>query len=96
MISRFLIINESPRNMQIKSKIRNLRAKINHKCQPNIYVTLVKRFCSAGHCITKMGLSNICTHDQDGTEYPDPIFPYKITFEPTGSVNFPEEKPASR
>ena len=43
-----------------------------------------------------MGLSNICTHDQDGTEYPDPIFPYKITFEPTGNVNFPEEKPASR
>ena len=37
---------------------------------------LAQRFCSTGHCITKVGLSNICTHDQGGTEYLDPIFPF--------------------
>ena len=56
----------------------------------------IPRFCSAGHCITKMGLSNLCTHDQDGTEFDDPIFPFKITFEPTGEINFPEAKPETR
>jgi len=57
---------------------------------------LAARFCSAGHCITKVGLSNLCTHDQDGTEFDDPIFPFKITFEPTGEINFPEAKPETR
>ena len=56
---------------------------------------LANRFCSTGHCITKVGLSNVCTHDQDGTEYPDPIFPFKVIFEPTGEINFQEEKPSS-
>jgi hypothetical protein len=41
-------------------------------------------------------LSNLCTHDQDGTEFDDPIFPFKITFEPTGEINFPEAKPETR
>jgi hypothetical protein len=29
-----------------------------------------------------VGLSNICTHDQEGIEYQEPIFPFKVTFEP--------------
>ena len=56
---------------------------------------LANRFCSTGHCITKVGLSNVCTHDQDGTEYLDPIFPFKVIFEPTGDVNFPNAPPDS-
>ena len=47
-------------------------------------VALAVRFCSTGHCVTKVGLSNVCTHDQDGNEYPDPIFPFQVAFEPTG------------
>ena len=62
----------------------------------NINKIFTSRFCSAGHCITKVGLSNLCTHDQDGTEFDDPIFPFKITFEPTGEINFPEAKPETR
>ena len=43
---------------------------------------------STGHCINKVGLSNVCTHDQEGIEYPNPIFPFKLTFEPTVEVNY--------
>ena len=48
-----------------------------------------------GHCVTKVGLSHISTHDQDGMEYPDPVFPFKVTFIPTGEVNFQKRKPSS-
>merc|ERR1711935_629038 len=58
-------------------------------------LALALRFCSTGHCITKVGLSNVCTHDQDGTEYPDPTFPFQVAFEPTGDVNFPDAAPDS-
>ena len=40
-------------------------------------------------------MSHISTHDQDGMEYPDPVFPFKITFIPTGEVNFQTQKPLS-
>ena len=55
-------------------------------------VTIVasQKFCQTGHCITKVGLSHFCTHDQDGIEYPEPIFPFKFTFGLTGEVNFNE------
>ena len=45
-----------------------------------------QRFCTTGHCINKVGLSNICTHDQDGIEYEDPVFPFKVTLEPTVEI----------
>ena len=53
------------------------------------------RFCTTGHCITKVGLSNVCTHNQEGTEYQDPIFPFKISFEPNPEVSFPDAAPGS-
>lgn len=43
---------------------------------------LAQKFCQTGHCITKVGLSNVCTHDQDGNEAEQVEFPYKLIFEP--------------
>ena len=54
-----------------------------------------KKFCTTGHCVTKVGLSHIGTHDQDGNEYQENIFPFKITFVPTGDIQFMEERPGS-
>ena len=54
----------------------------NHIPAENSTTTQSQRFCSTGHCINKVGLSNICTHDQEGIEYQEPIFPFKVTFEP--------------
>ena len=53
------------------------------------------RFCTTGHCILKVGLSNVCTHDQDGTEYPDPIFPFKDNFETNPEISLPDTPPGS-
>ena len=53
-----------------------------------------KKACSTGHCITKVGLSNFATYDQEGTNYPDPVFPFKIGFEPA-DVHFQVEQPES-
>ena len=55
---------------------------------------LAQRFCQTGHCITKVGLSNVCTYDQEGTEYPEPIFPFKITLIPEDQ-GFSKDAPAS-
>merc|ERR1712088_941375 len=63
---------------------------------PDIPTTvLAQKFCTTGHCITKVGLSNVCTHDQEGTEYPDPIFPFKVSFDPNPEVSFPDAAPGS-
>ena len=31
-------------------------------------IAAAKKFCQTGHCITKVGLSNVCTYDQDGNQ----------------------------
>ena len=54
-----------------------------------------RKFCQTGNCITKVGLSHVCTHDQDGNEVEEPVFPFMFLFDLTGEVNFSEEKPAS-
>jgi len=62
----------------------------------NIPLKLLKRrFCTTGHCITKVGLSNVCSHDQNGNVANDNIFPFKVIATPSGLVNFSEEMPAS-
>jgi len=54
-----------------------------------------KRFCQAtDDCVNRVGLSNFCTHDQNGHEESSLVFPFRIFFEPA-DVNFPEEEPAS-
>jgi len=60
-----------------------------------VTVAATKKFCTTGHCVTKVGLSHIGTHDQDGMEYKENSFPFKITFVPTGEIQFQEEKPDS-
>ena len=62
-----------------------------------VTVAAAQKFCQTGKCITKVGLSNVCTHDQEGNEVPksELVFPYKVTFDLTGEVNFKEEKPSS-
>ena len=47
-----------------------------------------------GHCITKTGLSHLCTHDQNGIEDSTPVFPYRIFFDPA-DIQFPETEPNS-
>ena len=61
---------------------------------PDVITTvLVERFCQTGHCVTKVGLSNLCNYDQDGNEVADPVFPYKITLKPTDQ-GFSKDEPA--
>ena len=55
---------------------------------------LAQKFCGTGHCITKVGLSDMCSIDQEGTKYPDPVFPFKLELTPA-SVQFQEAKPDS-
>ena len=55
---------------------------------------LAQKFCSTGHCITKVGLSDMASYDQEGTNYAEPVFPFKIAFEPA-DVHFQEAKPDS-
>jgi len=64
--------------------------------QKNTQLKLIeRRFCQAtDNCINRVGVSNFCTHDQNGNEESSTVFPYMITFEPA-EVQFPEEKPAS-
>ena len=58
-------------------------------------IAAAKKSCTTEKCITKVGLSNVCTHDQDGNEDKNIIFPYMFHFDLTGEVIFREEKPSS-
>ena len=55
---------------------------------------LAQRFCQTGHCITKIGLSDMASYDQEGTFYQTPIFPFRLELEPS-DLNFQETKPNS-
>ena len=57
-------------------------------------VLLGKKFCQTGHCITKNGISNLATIDQDGNVEKAPNAPFRVSLEPTKEVQFSEEKPA--
>ena len=58
-------------------------------------IAFAQKACQTGHCITKVGLSNLCTHDQEGNEFPSPIFPFKVNLEPNENLHFDAEHPAS-
>ena len=51
----------------------------------------LKKFCQAQKCPSKVGISDVAKYDQDGNQVEKPIFPFKLTFEPTGEVNFRDE-----
>lgn len=60
------------------------------------YQMFKNRFCQSGRCISKVGLSNLCTHDQDGNEeMPGFQFPFMLTFVPGSSMTMNESRPAS-
>ena len=56
---------------------------------------LVARFCQVGTCNTKVGISNLCTHDQNGNHATLVNIPFKLTIVPTAEINFKEEHPPS-
>lgn len=54
---------------------------------------LAQKFCQPGHCITKVGLSNLATHDQQGKKQSQVNFPFKLVFVPSGQVSMSNAKP---
>ena len=58
-------------------------------------IAFAQKACQTGHCITKVGLSNLCTHDQEGNEFTSPVFPFKVNLEPNEDLHFKAEHPAS-
>ena len=47
-------------------------------------------------CANKVGISDLCTHDQDGKASQKLIFPFKLTLVPiAGKVSIPNEQPES-
>ena len=73
---------------------RPLKNHITGEANTIATVVLNKKFCSTGHCITKVGLSDVCAYDQDGNQAGELNFPFKVTFDLTGEVNFNEAPPA--
>ena len=57
-------------------------------------VLLGKKFCQSGHCITKNGISNLASIDQEGNVEEAPNAPYRVSLAPTPDVQLSEEKPA--
>ena len=41
-------------------------------------IIVAPKFCQAQSCLTKVGLSNICTYDQDGNRAENVKFPFKV------------------
>lgn len=54
-------------------------------------IPVALKFCQAQDCPTKVGISDVCKYDQEGNEVENLVFPYKVTFVPTGEVNFRED-----
>jgi len=52
---------------------------------------LALKFCQAQSCPTKVGLSDASTYDQDGNKVDNVVFPFKVSFVPTGDIKFREE-----
>lgn len=48
-------------------------------------------FASASDYIQAVGLSDFARYEIDGTVVTEPVFPFKLRFEPTGKVEFSDE-----
>lgn len=59
---------------------------------PNPALVKLGKFQQASGCIDMVGLSDACTYTQDGKKSSKPVFPFQVTFEPTGKVSFPDKK----
>lgn len=76
------------------SSFNFFKVPISNHIPDNIPLPLIPaalKFCQAEKCPTKVGISDLGKYDQDGNEVEQPIFPFKLTFEPTGEVNFRDE-----
>jgi len=58
---------------------------------PLALAPLALKFCQAQSCPTKVGLSDACRYDQDGNEVDNVVFPFKVSFVPTGDIKFRED-----
>merc|ERR1712166_166916 len=63
----------------------------NHVAPDDALVQLGK-FQQASGCIDMVGLSDACTYTQAGEKVDEPVFPFEVWFEPTGSVSFADQK----
>jgi len=63
----------------------------NHVAPDDALVKLGK-FQQASGCIDMVGLSDACTYTQAGKKVNEPVFPFEVWFEPTGSVSFPDKR----
>lgn len=63
---------------------------------PATALKMLKKFQQATGCISMVGLSDLCTHDQAGARAkPQPVFPFEIIFEPTGHAHTSKTKKTS-
>ena len=56
----------------------------------------MQKFCQTGHCGTKVGISHLTTHDQDGNEAAQPIFPFKFSFKVLSNFKINKKYTCSR
>ena len=59
---------------------------------PLITPGVLFKVCYPGTCITKLGLSNACTYDQEGNVSTKVTFPFKVVFTPS-KVHLSQTKP---
>ena len=53
------------------------------------------KYCETKSCVTKVGISDLSFHDQDGNFEEHPDFPFKIDLYPDVELTFKSGKPAS-
>merc|ERR1712088_1082702 len=54
-------------------------------------VFLGAKFYTATNNIRQVGVSNWAKYGEDGKEVANPVFPYRLRFQPTGEIEFPDE-----
>ena len=53
---------------------------------------ITQKFCQVDVCLSKVGISHLTTHDQDGNEESAPVFPFKLGLE-GADISFPSARP---
>merc|ERR1712158_174281 len=54
-------------------------------------VFLGAKFYTATNNIRQVGVSDWAKYGEDGQEVGNPVFPYRLRFQPTGEISFPDE-----
>ena len=54
------------------------------------FLPIALKFASATKNIRQVGLSDWAQYGEDGLEVPEPVFPYRLRFQPTGEIGFPD------